>query len=155
MTAFLEAMLRDLAGRFVVVWDGGPMHKGDPIRATGTQFADRLSLEALPPWAPMLNPVEPLWGWLKYDRLCNFAPHNAAELDGRVVAELATVEDDQAFLQELVPCLGTPASADITFLRRYTIPKQSEARSVPPMQHAGHCGQGRPQPEHNVELSYF
>src|SRR5262249_24052077 len=32
VAAFLEAMLRDLAGRFVVIWDGGPMHKGDPIR---------------------------------------------------------------------------------------------------------------------------
>ena len=35
VTAFLEAMLRDLPGRFVVVWDGGPMHKGEPIRRVG------------------------------------------------------------------------------------------------------------------------
>ena len=33
MAAFLEAMMKDLGGRFVVVWDGGPMHKGEPIRA--------------------------------------------------------------------------------------------------------------------------
>ena len=26
VAAFLEAMLRELAGRFVVVWDGGTMH---------------------------------------------------------------------------------------------------------------------------------
>ena len=45
VTAFLEAMLRDLPGRFVVVWDGGTMHKGEPIRALEAQFADRLSLE--------------------------------------------------------------------------------------------------------------
>jgi hypothetical protein len=32
VTAFLEAMLRDLAGRLVVVWDGGTRHRGDPIR---------------------------------------------------------------------------------------------------------------------------
>ena len=32
VAAFLEAMLQELAGRFVVVWDGGTMHKGDPIR---------------------------------------------------------------------------------------------------------------------------
>src|SRR5512142_2069821 len=29
--AFLEALLRELGGRVVVVWDGGSMHKGDPI----------------------------------------------------------------------------------------------------------------------------
>jgi len=59
MAAFLEAMSRDLAGRFVVVRDGGPMHKGDPIRDLTGHFADRLDLERLPPYAPMLNPAEP------------------------------------------------------------------------------------------------
>ena len=99
MAAFLEAMLADLAGRFVVVWDGGPMHKGDPIRDLIGHFADRLDLERLPPYAPMLNPVEPLWGWLKWGRLSNFAPKDAAEIERRVVAELAKVREDQAFLQ--------------------------------------------------------
>jgi transposase len=101
VTAFIEAMLRDLSGRFVVVWDGGPMHKGEPIRAVETQFADRLILEPLPPWAPMLNPVEPLWSWLKWERLSNFAPHNVGELDERVVAELAKKGNDQVFLKNL------------------------------------------------------
>ena len=44
VTAFLEAMLHELDGRFVVVWDGGPMHKGDPIRELMGHFADRLDL---------------------------------------------------------------------------------------------------------------
>lgn len=56
VTAFIEAMLRDLPGRFVVVWDGGPMHKGEPVRALEAQFADRLTLEQLPPWAPDAQP---------------------------------------------------------------------------------------------------
>jgi hypothetical protein len=101
MAAFLEAMLKDLAGRFVVVWDGGPMHKGDPIRDLMGHFADRLDLERLPPYAPMLNPVEPLWSWLKWGRLSNFAPKDAAEIETRVVAELAKVRKDQAFLRNL------------------------------------------------------
>jgi transposase len=101
VTAFIEAMMRNLSGRFVVVWDGGPMHKGEPIRALEAQFADRLILERLPPWAPMLNPVEPLWSWLKWERLSNFAPHNVGELDERVVAELAKKGDDQVFLKNL------------------------------------------------------
>jgi transposase len=101
VTAFLEAMLRDLPGRFAVVWDGGTMHKGEPIRALEAQFADRLSLERLPPFAPMLNPVEALWSWLKYSRLNNFAPRTPAELDGRVIDELMAVREDQAFLRSL------------------------------------------------------
>ena len=34
------------------------MHKGDPIRDLLSHFAGRLDLERLPPYAPMLNPVE-------------------------------------------------------------------------------------------------
>jgi DDE superfamily endonuclease len=108
VAAFLEAMLRDLDGRFVVVWDGGPMHKGDPIRQLVDHFADRLSLEALPPWAPMLNPTEPLWSWLKYGRLCNYAPHDAAQLNGSVIAELATAASDQGFLRSLYQASELP-----------------------------------------------
>jgi transposase len=101
VTAFLEAMLHDLSGRFVVVWDGGTRHKGEPIRALEAHFADRLSLEPLPPFAPMLNPVEPLWSWWKYSRLNNFAPRDPTELDGRVIAELTAIREDQAFLRNL------------------------------------------------------
>lgn len=115
VAAFLEAMLRELSGRFVVVWDGGTMHKGDPIRQLTTHFAERLSLEPLPPWAPMLNPVEPLWGWLKYDQLCNFAPRDAHELDGRVVAELTAIRDDQAFLRNLYHASELPIPRTLLF----------------------------------------
>jgi len=101
VTAFLEAMLRDLSGRFVVVWDGGPMHKGEPIRALEALFSDRLTLERLPPWAPMLNPVESLWSWLKWGRLSNFPPHDVGEIEGRVVAELTARRADQVFLRNL------------------------------------------------------
>ena len=108
VTAFLEAMLHDLPGRFVVVWDGGTMHKGEPIRALEAQFADRLNLERLPPFAPMLNPVEQLWSWLKYSRLNNFAPRDPDELDGRVNRELTAAREDQAFLRSLVHASELP-----------------------------------------------
>lgn len=97
MAAFLEAMLKDLVGRFVVVWDGGPMHEGDPIRDLMAHVAARLDLERLPPYAPMLNPVEPLWSWLKWGRLSNFAPKDAVEIEARAVAELTKVREDQGF----------------------------------------------------------
>ncbi len=97
--AFLEALLRELGGRVVVVWDGGSMHKGDPIAQLQDVLSDRLSLERFPPYSPELCPVEPVWSWLKYSRLCNYAPRDASELDGRVVAELSAIQDDQELLR--------------------------------------------------------
>jgi transposase len=108
VTAFVEAMLKDVGGRFVIVWDGGNMHKGEPIEALLSHFAGRLSLERLPPFAPMLDPVEPLWSWLKWERLSNFAPHDVRELDGRVRAELESKRDDQGFLRNLLHASELP-----------------------------------------------
>jgi putative transposase len=63
----------------------------------------------------MLNPVDSLWSWLKYGRLCNFAPWDAQELDGRVVAELATIRDDQAFLRNLYHASELPLPRTLLF----------------------------------------
>jgi hypothetical protein len=108
IAALLEAMLTNLARRFVVIWDGGPMHKGDLIRDLLGHFAERLDLERLPPYAPMLNPVEPLWSWLKWGRLSNLGPRDAQELDVRAVVELAKGRDDQTFLRNWFHASGLP-----------------------------------------------
>lgn len=97
--AFLEILMREIPERIIVIWDGGNMHKGDPIREAVERFKPRLSLEKLPPYAPTLNPIEPLWSWLKYSRLCNAAPANATELNRNIKRELRRVSDDQKFLR--------------------------------------------------------
>ncbi len=108
VSGFLEAMVRSLTGRFVVVWDGGGTHKGDPIRDLVDKFGDRLTLEWLPPYAPELNPVEFLWSWLKYSQLNNFAPRDAVELDERVIAELTAIRGDQMLLQSFIRASDLP-----------------------------------------------
>jgi hypothetical protein len=49
----------------------------------------------------MLNPVEPLWSWLKWGRLNNLGPRDALDLDARAIAELTKISRDQAFLRNL------------------------------------------------------
>jgi transposase len=96
---FLRALLDELAGPLVVVWDGGTMHKGDPIRAMQQEFAGRLWLERLPSYGAELMPVEQLWTWLKYNRLPNFTPEDARQLDAVIHTELEVVEKDQERLK--------------------------------------------------------
>jgi DDE superfamily endonuclease len=114
--AFLEALLQELPGRVVVIWDGGSMHKGDPIEQLQDLMADRLALEKFPPYSPQLCPVEPLWSWLKYSRLCNFAPQDAIQLDGRVVAELSAIRDDQELLRSFWHGSDLPLPRPLTLL---------------------------------------
>jgi transposase len=99
VAGFLESVAREIPDRIVVLWDRGNMHKGDPIRSQVERLQPRLSLEMLPPWAPMLDPVEPMFSWLKYGRLCNYAPANARELNKMIFTELNTIRDDQDCLR--------------------------------------------------------
>jgi len=77
---FLRQVLQQLRGRVIVLWDGGNMHKGEPIRELLRKFP-RLELHRLPPYAPDLNPVEHLWNYLKYTCLVNFAADDVQSLD--------------------------------------------------------------------------
>jgi transposase len=81
--AFLRDLLRHLRGRVIVVWDRGPIHRGDPIRRVLAAYP-RLTLERLPAYAPELNPVEQLWSYVKYGRLANLAAPDADALDDLV-----------------------------------------------------------------------
>jgi transposase len=83
---FLRHLLRHLRGKVIVVWDNGPVHKGEPIRQVLRDYP-RLSIEWLPPYAPELNPVEQLWNHIKYGKLANFTTTDAWALDD-VVTEL-------------------------------------------------------------------
>jgi transposase len=114
--AFLEALLQELPGRVVVIWDGGGMHKGDPITQLQDVMADRLTLEKFPPYSPRLSPVEPLWSWLKYSRLCNFAPQDATQLDGRIHAELSAIQDDRGLLRSFWYASDLPLPRPLTLL---------------------------------------
>jgi len=53
-------ILKQIQGLIIVVWDNAAIHKGAPIRNICSRYR-RLRLEALPPYAPELNPDEGVW----------------------------------------------------------------------------------------------
>ena len=108
MADFVRAALTGLDEPVIAIWDGGAMHRGGPINELITEFAGQLEFEPLPPHAPELDPVEQVWTWLKYSRLCNFAPANALELDGRVFQELDAIRDDQELLRSFFHASDLP-----------------------------------------------
>lgn len=69
---FLKHLLRHLPGKLLVIWDGAPIHRGQPVKdflAAGG--AERSHLERLPGYAPDLNPDEGIWNYLKRVELRN------------------------------------------------------------------------------------
>ena len=105
---FLSGALQWLSAPLVVLWDGGSMHKGDPINQLLAQYPGRLELEPLPAHAPKLNPLEQVWTWLKYGRLGNFPPRDAHHLNEVVVRELDAIREDQARLRNFFHASDLP-----------------------------------------------
>jgi transposase len=78
---FLRVLLRKIAGKLLVIWDGAPIHRGQPIKDfLRGGAARRLHLEQLPGYAPELNPDEGIWNYLKRVELGNRCCHTLAEL---------------------------------------------------------------------------
>jgi len=100
VVGFLRDLLRHLRGKVIVVWDRGPHHRGPAVRAF-LRRNGRLWLEQLPPYAPELNPVEPVWGWLKFGRLANFVPDGLGELDDEIIERLVDLKLDPGLLRNL------------------------------------------------------
>jgi transposase len=105
---FLEGARPGLGGPVILIWDGGTMHKGHPINAVVAASGGRLDLETLPPQAPELMPVEQVWAWLKYDRLCNFAPADAQALGEAITAVLDPIREDQQRLRNFFHASDLP-----------------------------------------------
>ncbi len=78
---FLRHLLRHLPGPLLVIWDGAPIHRAQPIKDFLAQgAAARLQLEQLPGYAPELNPDEGIWHYLKHVELRNVCCADLAEL---------------------------------------------------------------------------
>ena len=104
---FLRSLLKRLRGSVIVVWDGGPMHKGDAIRAL-LHDSPRLSLEKLPPYSPELNPVEYLWNHWKYGALPNFVPDDVFHLDVVLKQRLRRARKSPGRLRSFLKHSGLP-----------------------------------------------
>ena len=66
VVGFLRVLLRKIPGKVLVIWDGAPIHRAQPIKDFLKRgAARRLWLEQLPGYAPDLNPDEGIWNYLK------------------------------------------------------------------------------------------
>lgn len=95
---FVRQLLKYLRGPVIIVWDGGPMHRGPDIRQL-QQDCPRLILERLPSYAAELNPVECIWSYVKWGHLCNFAAPDPQTLEKHVFKELHGIRRNQQCLR--------------------------------------------------------
>jgi transposase len=100
---FLKHLLRQIAGKLLIIWDGLPAHRGqaikDFLRAGATQ---RIHLEQLPGYAPDLNPTEGIWQYLKYVEMKNLCCHTLQELRYELRKAIARLRHKTDIIQSCI-----------------------------------------------------
>jgi len=78
---FLRHLLEIIPEPLLIIWDGGPIHRAQPVRDLLAEVGPgRLRVEPLPGYAPDLNPDEGIWTYLKHVELRNLCCHSLAQL---------------------------------------------------------------------------
>ncbi len=77
---FLRRLTRQIQKQLLIVWDRLNTHRAVTVNRWLARHPN-VHIEYLPPYAPELNPVEHLWGYLKGNPLANWA----AERDLRTI----------------------------------------------------------------------
>lgn len=81
VVGFLRHLLRQIDGPLLVIWDGAPIHRAQPVKDfLATAPGKRVLLERLPGYAPEVNPDEGIWQHLKRVELRNVICHSLTEL---------------------------------------------------------------------------
>jgi transposase len=77
---FLKALRRHIRHRLLIIWDGLRAHKSRLVQAYLEAQRGGVQVEFLPAYAPELNPVEYLWGYLKAHEVSNLCVANFGQL---------------------------------------------------------------------------
>jgi transposase len=77
---FLTHLRRVTGRRLLVIWDGSPIHRRAAVKEFVADTCGKVGLEALPGYAPDLNPAEGLWQHLKHVELRNVTCLDLEEL---------------------------------------------------------------------------
>jgi transposase len=108
---FLRRLLKECGGNVIVVWDNLPAHRGKAVKAFCREH-HQLWLEALPGYAPDLNPIELVWCMSKYHRLAN---HGIAELEQLHEASQQAVNEVAREQELLKSCIQNAGLADALY----------------------------------------
>ena len=89
---FLQQVLKKYPEqKILMILDNAKIHHAKLIQPFLQEHRNALELVFLPPYSPNLNPIEPLWGWLKRTCIYNVFYKSVSEIANSV----------QAFLDEI------------------------------------------------------
>ena len=82
---FLRHLLLCMESRLLVIWDNSPIHRSNEVKAFLAKNGAKIHIEALPPYAPDLNPTEGAWNHLKRIELRNVSCQTLTDLQSELL----------------------------------------------------------------------
>ena len=77
---FIQQLQARIGQKLLLIWDGLRPHTSRAVQAFVASLGGAVRVERLPAYAPELNPVECLWGYLKNHHLANLTPDSLWKL---------------------------------------------------------------------------
>lgn len=85
--------------KLIIVWDNFRAHKSKKVQRYAAKH--KIHLEYLPAYAPELNPVEALWGYLKNHALSNYVPESLENFRLKSRGELIELKKRRKLLSQV------------------------------------------------------
>ena len=80
---FLKSLRATIGRKLLIVWDGLQAHRSKLVRSYVDCQGGAIALERLPAYAPALNPVEYVWGYLKHHAIANYCATDLTDVADR------------------------------------------------------------------------
>ena len=97
---FLKQLRAKHTQPLIVIWDNGPMHRGEALRTYLTTPGLKLRLVALPAYSPDFNADEAIWDWVREEVTANTCLGTAAKVRETVDVFLAGLANRTAEVQQ-------------------------------------------------------
>jgi DDE superfamily endonuclease len=107
VVCFIKALLQQVRGNLIVVWDGLQAHRAVAVRDLAAA-SGRMELERLPGYAPELNPVEGVWCNIKWHKMANHGLTEVPAIHAMAKAEGRNLRDDQRLLRSFIRATPLP-----------------------------------------------
>jgi transposase len=89
---FLKVLHKTIGKKLLIIWDRLMAHRSRLVREHIEAQRGRIALEFLPAYAPEMNPVECVWGYLKHHAMPNYCARDLGDLAVRASRNLRSMQ---------------------------------------------------------------
>ena len=87
-----QSLVSTIGKKLLIVWDRLQAHRSRLVKDYVEGLNGHIALEYLPAYAPELNPVEYIWGYLKHHAMPNYCARDLTDLRQRASRNLRSMQ---------------------------------------------------------------